>query len=156
VEWLLGRSRKRKRPEGLSPPRPWFHDAAATVPSQDVGATRPQPREAPQAEVQQQHVAAVELVTAPFLPEIAAACQVQRTRADGKWMDAHAPRACRREGIDRGSDVLRSHHRPCVPRVSETDDRSVTRNTAHSAIHEPPLVGCPSDRFGVRCRAAGR
>src|SRR4029453_11067383 len=47
VEWLLGRSRKRKRPKGLSPPRPWFHDAAATVPNQDVGATRPQPREAP-------------------------------------------------------------------------------------------------------------
>ena len=42
---------------------------------QDVRATRPQPREVPRAEIQQQQIAAVELVTAPSLPEMPAPCQ---------------------------------------------------------------------------------
>jgi hypothetical protein len=42
---------------------------------QDIRATRPQPREVPRAEVQQQRIAAVELVTAPSLAEMTAPFQ---------------------------------------------------------------------------------
>jgi hypothetical protein len=42
---------------------------------QDGRATPPQPREVHRAEVQQQRIAAVELVTAPSLSEMTAPCQ---------------------------------------------------------------------------------